>query len=66
MGPWSLWSACTMKAGACGRGEMTRKRSGEVDGCKGDHEKECTDEDKCLGKHRNMFALFTRKLGDIM
>ena len=58
-----------MKAGetsSCGRGEMTRRRSGEDEGCDKEIKMECTDEDKCLGKHRNMFALFTRKLGDIM
>jgi len=33
----------------CGRGEMTRTRNGEVEGCDND-KMECTDEDKCLGK----------------
>ena len=64
MGTWGEWGACTMKdeKTSCGRGEMTRERSGEVKGCDPKHEKECTDEDKCLGKHQNMFALVTRKL----
>ena len=56
-----------MKAGrpwleGCGRGEMTRRRSGEDEGCNKEIKMECTDEDKCLGKHQNMFALVTRKL----
>ena len=58
-----------MKAGetsSCGRGEMTRRRSGEDEGCNKEIKMDCTDEDKCLGKRHNMFALFTRKLGDIM
>ena len=37
---------------------MTRTRSGEAEGCDND-KMECTDEDKCLGKHHNKFALFT-------
>ena len=58
-----------MKAGetsSCGRGQMTRRRSGKDEGCNKEIKMDCTDEDKCLGKRHNMFALFTRKLGDIM
>ena len=57
MGEWDDWTACTTEAGnTCGRGKMTRTRSGEVKGCKGKHEKECTNEDKCLSKHRPQYV----------